>query len=208
MRLSEEYRPISLKECILPLRIESKIQRLINRNDLGHLIFFGSAGTGKTSLAKVLLNMFSKNSGLYINASEENDANFISRLIRDISSVSLYQEKRIIILDESDQLTENAQNRLKVPLETHANHNTFIFCCNDISKMTKPIRSRCYEFDFEPLVNSKINENEELFDKCVKRVKLITKREKIKTNKKDIERLVQNYYPDYRQVVDKIITNL
>lgn len=206
MRLSEEYRPISLNECILPLRIESKIQRLIKRNDLGHLIFCGSQGTGKTSLARVLLNMFSKNSGSYINASLDNDANFINQLINQISSMPLYEEKRIVILDESDQITENAQNRLKVPLETHAKYNTFIFCCNDIKKMTKPIRSRCYEFDFEPLVDFEVDENKELFDKCVKRVRSIVKKEKIKTTEKVIQKHVEKYFPDYRKIVDEIIS--
>lgn len=206
MRLSEEYRPISLDECILPLRIESKISRLINRNDLGHLIFCGSQGTGKTSLARVLLNMFSKDSGCYINASFDNDANFINQLIKQISSMPLYEEKRIIVLDESDQITENAQNRLKVPLETHAKYNTFIFCCNDIKKMTKPIRSRCYEFDFEPLVDLEVDENKELFDKCVKRVRSIVKKEKIKTTEKVIQNHVEKYFPDYRKIVDEIIS--
>ena len=104
--LTEKYRPRKLSECVLPLRIVKRLEKWKQKQP-SHLIFYGNAGVGKTSTALALANELSPDDHIIVNASKNNDDNFINNYVSKVMrSISLYGQKRIIILDESDRLTE------------------------------------------------------------------------------------------------------
>ena len=123
VEFTEKYRPSKLSECVLPNRIKSKLEKLIKRKDLGHLIFYGSAGIGKTATAQALIKELAPDDNTIINASQDNSVDYIkNKVVTGMATVSLYGSKRIILLDEADGLTENAQKLLRVPMETMSGH--------------------------------------------------------------------------------------
>ncbi|MBC8435363.1 MAG: AAA family ATPase, partial [Proteobacteria bacterium] len=159
INLAEKYRPNKLSECVLPSRIRSKLEKLVKRKDLGHLIFYGSAGIGKTATAQALIKELSPDDNIEVNASEDNSVDFIQKtIVRGMTTISLYGNKRIIFLDEADGLTEKAQKLLRVPMEKYSKNNSLILCFNDASKIIEPIKSRCLKLDF----NIKPKEEEEV----------------------------------------------
>ncbi len=109
LSLTEKYRPSKLSECVLPLRISKRLEKWKLKQP-NHLIFYGNAGVGKTSAALALAKELAPDDYIIINASKDNDDNFINSYVTKLMrGISLYGQKRIIILDESDRLTENAQ---------------------------------------------------------------------------------------------------
>lgn len=201
VNLTEKYRPSKLSECVLPDRIKSKLEKLVKRKDIGHLIFYGSAGIGKTATAQALIKELSPEDNININASQDNSVDFIEKyIVRGMTTVSLYGNKRIILLDEADGLTEKAQKLLRVPMEKYSNNNSLILCFNDASKIIEPIKSRCLEFDF----NIKPKEEEEIGQGLVKRFTQICKKEGIKLTKKDIQDIIENNWFDVRKMLKTI----
>lgn len=201
VNLTEKYRPSKLSECVLPDRIKSKLEKLVKRKDIGHLIFYGSAGIGKTATAQALIKELSPEDNININASQDNSVDFIEKyIVRGMTTVSLYGNKRIILLDEADGLTEKAQKLLRVPMEKYSNNNSLILCFNDASKIIEPIKSRCLEFDF----NIKPKEEEEIGQGLIKRFTQICKKEGIKLTKKDIQDIIENNWFDVRKMLKTI----
>ena len=201
VNLAEKYRPNKLSECVLPSRIRSKLEKLVKRKDLGHLIFYGSAGIGKTATAKALIKELAPDDNTIINASQDNSVDFIEKyIVKGMTTVSLYGNKRIILLDEADGLTEKAQKLLRVPMETMSGHNSLIFCFNDASKIIEPIKSRCLELDF----NIKPKEEEEVGKELVKRFSKICKKEAIKLSNNAIQEIIENNWFDVRKMLKDI----
>ncbi len=199
--IAQKYRPKKLSDCVLPTRISKRLNKWKDTKS-NHMIFFGSAGIGKTSTAYALANEVSPDNYFYINASKFNDDNFINGyLTKLMSSISLYgQQKKIIILDESDRLTENAQTSLRVPLEEYSHLCSVIFTFNYNDKIIAPIKSRCIEFNFD-LENKEINAVKHLFKK---RLLKICKLEKKVVSNKDIDEVVNNNFPDMRKCVSEL----
>ena len=197
--LTEKYRPKKLSECVLPYRIKSKLEKWKNKMPM-HLIFYGNAGTGKTSTAIALAKQLAENDYSIINASKDNSDSYINNYItRLMSGVSLYGGKRIIILDESDRLTENAQTSLRKPLEDYGHLCSVIFT-NNYDNIIKPIKSRCFEFDF----NIKQDEKDEFY-KCLKRrLRTIIKKEDINISTKELNEIIKSNYPDIRKMVNQL----
>ena len=165
-----------------------------------HLIFYGNAGTGKTSTAIALAKQLAENDYSIINASKDNSDNYINNYItRLMSGVSLYGGKRIIILDESDRLTENAQTSLRKPLEDYGHLCSVIFT-NNYDHIIEPIKSRCFEFDF----NIKQDEKDEFY-KCLKRrLRTIIKKEDINISTKELNEIIKSSCPDIRKMVNQL----
>ena len=184
--LTEKYRPKKLSEC------KNKMPM--------HLIFYGNAGTGKTSTAIALAKQLAENDYSIINASKDNSDNYINNYItRLMSGVSLYGGKRIIILDESDRLTENAQTSLRKPLEDYGHLCSVIFT-NNYDHIIEPIKSRCFEFDF----NIKQDEKDECY-KCLKRrLRTIIKKEDINISTKELNEIIKSSCPDIRKMVNQL----
>ena len=197
--LTEKYRPKKLSECVLPYRIKSKLEKWKNKMPM-HLIFYGNAGTGKTSTAIALAKQLAENDYSIINASKDNSDNYINNYItRLMSGVSLYGGKRIIILDESDRLTENAQTSLRKPLEDYGHLCSVIFT-NNYDHIIEPIKSRCFEFDF----NIKQDEKDEFY-KCLKRrLRTIIKKEDINISTKELNEIIKSSCPDIRKMVNQL----
>ena len=178
--LTEKYRPSKLSECVLPLRISKRLEKWKLKQP-NHLIFYGNAGVGKTSTALALAKELSPDDYIIINASKNNDDNFInSNVLKLMRGISLYWQKRIIILDESDRLTENAQTSLRRPLEEFSHLCSIIFTFNYDNKVIEPIKSRCLEFDF----NLEDNEKDEVKRTLTKRLQTIIRKEKKDLSKK------------------------
>ncbi len=201
MDFTEKYRPTKLKDCILPKRIKSKLEKLVSKKNIGHLIFSGTAGIGKTATAMALIKELAPDDSTIINASQDNSVDYIkNNVVRGMATVSLYGSKRIILLDEADGLTENAQKLLRVPMEKMSSINSLIFCFNDNSKIIDPIKSRCLEFDF----NIKPSEDKEIGKELLKRFTSICKKEKIKLSKQELQDIIEDNWFDVRKMLKTI----
>jgi len=166
-----------------------------------HLIFYGNAGVGKTSAALALAKELSPDNYMIINASKNNDDNYINNYVSKLmGSISLYGQKRIIILDESDRITENAQTSLRRPLEEYSHLCSVIFTFNYDDKVIEPIKSRCLEFDF----NLNDDEKNEVKKSLTKRLKSIIKKEKIEITNKELNLIVNSKFPDMRRCLNEL----
>jgi len=201
VNLAEKYRPNKLSECVLPIRIRSKLEKLVSKKNIGHLIFSGTAGIGKTATAMAFIKELAPDDSTIINASQDNSVDYIkNNVVRGMATVSLYGSKRIILLDEADGLTENAQKLLRVPMEKMSSINSLIFCFNDNSKIIDPIKSRCLEFDF----NIKPSEDKEIGKELLKRFISICKKEKIKLSKQELQDIIEDNWFDVRKMLKTI----
>jgi len=199
--LTEKYRPKKLSECILPLRISNKLENW-KRNKPNHLIFYGSAGIGKTSTAIALAEEISKDNYVIINASKDNSVDFINGyFLKLISCGSLVAGKKTIILDEADQLTEKAQTSLRRPLEEFSQICTVIFTFNYDEKIIEPLKSRCFQFNFNISNNDEKNEMKKI---CKKRLRKIIKREKINISNSELDEVVYQNYADIRKCINQL----
>ena len=193
--LTEKYRPSKLSECVLPLRISKRLEKWKLKQP-NHLIFYGKAGVGKTSAALALAKELAPDDYIIINASKDNDDNFINSYVTKLMrGISLYGQKRIIILDESDRLTENAQTSLRRPLEEFSHLCSIIFTFNYDNKVI-----RCLEFDF----NLENNEKDEVKKSLIKRLKIIIEKEKKDISKKELDLIVNSKFPDMRRCLNEL----
>ena len=200
LSLTEKYRPSKLSECVLPKRIDNILEKWKQKQP-NHLIFYGNAGVGKTSTAIALAKELSPDDYIIINASKNNDDNYINNYVSKLmGSISLYGQKRIIILDESDRLTENAQTSLRRPLEEFSHLCSVIFTFNYDDKVIEPIKSRCLEFDF----NLDDDEKDEVKKSLTKRLKSIIKKEKIEITNKELNLIVNSKFPDMRRCLNEL----
>jgi len=200
LSLTEKYRPNRLEDCILPKRIKSKLEKWKQKTP-NHLIFCGEAGIGKTSTAIALAKEISKNNYFIINASKDNSVDFINGyFLRLVTCGSLVAEKKTIILDEADQLTEKAQTSLRRPLEEYSHICSVIFTYNYSNKIIEPLKSRCFEFDF----NSLKEDEKEMQTLCSKRLKEIVKNENIQISENELNQIIQHNYPDIRKCINQL----
>ena len=150
--LTKKYRPSKLSECVLPLRISKRLEKWKQKQP-NHLIFYGNAGVGKTSTAIALAKELAPDDYIIVNASKNNDDNFINNYVSKVMrSISLYGQKRIIILDESDRLTENAQTSLRRPLEEFSHLCSIIFTFNyddKVIELLDDISKDLFNYDLE-----------------------------------------------------------
>lgn len=197
VQLTEKYRPKNLKECVLPNRIRNPLEKRIKTGSLGHLCFYGKAGIGKTATAEAIINELKTENTYIVNASQDNSALFIKKLIEFFHTGSLVSGRKIVLLDEADNLTDNAQKMLKVPLEKTSHLVDVIFCCNDFSKINDAIKSRCLCFNF----NLSPKEDDEVKDSIINRLLDIVKKEKLGLNKTQIEEIYIDCNSDFRKMI-------
>ncbi len=197
VQLTEKYRPKNLKECVLPNRIRNPLEKRIKTGSLGHLCFYGKAGIGKTATAEAIINELKTENTYIVNASLDNSALFIKKLIEFFSTGSLVSGRKIVLLDEADNLTDNAQKMLKVPLEKTSHLVDVIFCCNDFNKINDAIKSRCLCFNF----NLSPKEDDEVKESIINRLLEIVKKEKLGLNKKQIEEIYIDCNSDFRKMI-------
>ncbi len=141
----EKYRPQTLSEYVGNEIVKETIQQYLDTNDIPHLLFYGKAGTGKTTLAKLIVNTI-KCDSMIINASDENNVDTVRTKVKNFASSVGFAGFKVIILDEFDYMTPNAQAILRNLMETFSKHCRFILTCNYIEKIIDPIQSRCPSF--------------------------------------------------------------
>lgn len=189
---AEKYRPQNLEGFIGNESVKENVQNFIDQKDLPHLLFYGTAGTGKTTLAKLLVKQIPCDH-IYINASDERTIDTIRDKIVGFASTVSFEPLRIIILDEADYLPALSQAALRNVMETYSTHSRFILTCNYIERMTSPIVSRCGGgMKIEPPCKEGIAEH----------LAMILSMEEVQFKVEDIAFIVNSYYPDVRKIIN------
>lgn len=197
----EKYRPNTIDECILPESLKKTFKEFISSGQLPNFLFAGSAGTGKTTVAKALCNEIGAEY-LFINGSEESGIDILRSKIKNFaSSVSLTDAKKVVILDEADYLNANStQPALRGFIEEFSNNCRFIFTCNFKSRIIEPLHSRCAVVEFKIENKDKAKLASEFF----KRMKYMLQTEGIEADLKVVAELISKYFPDYRRVINEL----
>ena len=189
----EKYRPVNLDTYIGNDQLKSKVKVYLESGDLPHLLFYGRAGTGKTTLAKLLVKNIDCDY-LYINASDENSVEVVRDKVKNFASTLGFQDMKVIILDECDYITPNAQAALRNLMETFSRHCRFILTCNFVERIIDPIQSRCQSFQIIPPDRKQV----------ALHVSNILQNEKVDATVDDIVTIVNGGYPDIRRVINSI----
>jgi DNA polymerase III delta prime subunit len=194
----EKYRPSNLQEMVLDDNTRVSFEEYKSTQMIPNLLFIGNAGIGKTSLAKVIAKDVIKDSQyLYINASDENGIDTIRVAVTNFAKTrSITGALKIVILDEVDGLTMDAQRALRNTMEEYSSNTRFILTANYKHRVIQPLQSRSQSFDLTPPIKS-----------CVSRVVHILKQENIEVvqgEKKNITKLIKSFYPDLRKTVNEL----
>ena len=187
----EKYRPDTLEGYVGNEHILEKVKIYIENEDVPHLLLYGVAGTGKTTLAKIITNQIDCDV-MYINASDENSVDAVRDKIRGFASSMGFRKWKVVILDEADYLTPNAQAALRNLMETFSKSTRFILTCNYVEKVIDPIQSRCQTFAITPPSKKEV----------AKRLHQILTEEGVEFNNEDLAILVNSGYPDIRRVLN------
>jgi replication factor C small subunit len=187
---AERYRPNKLSDYVGNTVLKSKVEQFIKTNDIPHLLFYGKAGTGKTTLAKLITKSI-KCDVLYLNASDERGIDTIRDKVRSFASTLGFNSLKVVILDEADYLTNEAQAALRNLMEAFSASTRFILTCNFHERISTPIVSRCQAFEIVPPTKK---------DVAVCLINILTK-EKIEFSKEDIVLIVNSHYPDIRSCI-------
>jgi DNA polymerase III delta prime subunit len=196
----EKYRPRKVEDCILPDSIKSTFMDYVARKEIPNLLLSGSAGVGKTTIAKALCNEVGCDF-IVINGSDESGIDVLRNKIKNYaSSVSLSGGRKVIIIDEADYLNPNStQPALRGAIEEYASNCSFIFTCNYKNRIIDPIHSRCSVVDF------KINGSRaKLATQFFKRVEWILEQENVKYDKEVVASIITKHFPDNRRVLNEL----
>ena len=191
--LVEKYRPTNLDNYVGNESIKKSISNYIGQNDIQNLIFYGPAGTGKTTLAKLIVKNIDCDY-LYINASDERGIETIRDKVSGFASTMSFKPLKVIILDEADFLTIQAQASLRNVIETFSRTTSFILTCNFIERIIDPLQSRCQTLKIVP--PNKLD--------ILKHLVKVVKRENINTVEDDLRTIVDSNYPDVRKMLNTI----
>jgi len=191
--LVEKYRPISLENYVGNEHIKKSIKQYLGQNDIQNLIFYGPAGTGKTTLAKLIVKNLDCEH-LYINASDERGIETIRDKVSGFASSASFKPLKVVILDEADFLTIQAQASLRNVIETFSRTTRFILTCNYVERIIDPLQSRCQTLKVVP--PSKQDIAYHLMD--------VFKSEEVGCGADDLRTIVNQYYPDIRKMLNTI----
>ena len=197
---TEKYRPKTITECILPERLKTPFQEYVNQNNIPNLLLSGGAGVGKTTVAKAMCEEIGCDY-MIINGSDENGVDVVRYKITNYaSSMSLSGGRKVIIIDEADYLSPNAQAAFRNAIEEFASNCSFIFTCNYKNKLIDPLHSRCAVVDF----TLKNNEKTQMAGQFFKRIQSILQSEEIEYDDKVIVELIKKHFPDFRRIINEI----
>jgi replication factor C small subunit len=187
----EKYRPSKLDDYVGNEHLKGKVAGYLETEDVPHLLFFGKAGTGKTTLAKLIVKSIECDY-MIINASDENNVETVRNKVKNFASSMGFKKYKIIILDEFDYMTPNAQAILRNLMETFSAHCRFILTCNYIEKIIEPIQSRCQTFQIIPPTKKDV----------AMQMSKILKAEGVEFDIKDLVPIIDSCYPDIRKSIN------
>ena len=187
----EKYRPKDLSTYVGNEHLKEKVKVYLESEDVPHLLLYGKAGTGKTTLAKIITKNIDCDY-LYINASDENKVDDVRNKIKTFASSVGFKSLKVIILDECDYLTPNAQAALRNLMETFSRHCRFILTCNYVERIIDPIQSRCQSYKVVPPSKKEV----------AQQMVSILNQENCKFELDDIALIVNAGYPDIRRVIN------
>ena len=187
----EKYRPRQLKDYVGNDHLKQKVSDYLESGDVPHLLFFGRAGTGKTTLAKLIVNSIDCDH-IIINASDENNVDTVRNKVKGFASTVGFKDLKVVILDEFDYMTPNAQAILRNLMETFSKHCRFILTCNYVEKIIDPIQSRCQTFQIVPPSKKEV----------AVQISKILGSEQIKFEPKELVPIIDSSYPDIRKVIN------
>jgi len=187
----EKYRSQTLEQYIGNDAVKTRISDCIASNDIPHFIFSGTAGTGKTTLAKLIVNNI-KCDYIYLNASDENGIDMIREKVKGFASSATFNPLKVVILDEADFLTQPAQAALRNIIEEYSINTRFILTCNYIERLIEPLTSRCEIHILKPPSMPDVARHI-----CTN----ILDVEGVIYDIKNVAMLIKEYYPDIRSVI-------
>lgn len=187
----EKYRPKTIEDYVGAEDVKEKIKMFIEKNDIQHLLLYGKAGGGKTTAAKLIVNSLDCEY-LYINASDENNVETIRTKVRGFASSMGFKPFKVVILDEADYITINAQATLRNIMETFSKSCRFILTCNYVERLMDAIKSRCLVMAIQP------PSKKEVAQRCA----TILKHEGVEFTPSDIAIIVNQHYPDLRATIN------
>ena len=187
----EKYRPKDLSTYVGNEHLKEKVKVYLESEDVPHLLLYGKAGTGKTTLAKIITSNIDCDY-MYINASDENKVDDVRNKIKTFASSVGFKSLKVIILDECDYLTPNAQAALRNLMETFSRHCRFILTCNYVERIIDPIQSRCQSFKVIPPKRVDV----------ARHLVHILEDEGVTYDLDDIRLITDASYPDIRRVIN------
>jgi len=195
----EKYRPRKIADCILPESVKSTFQAIVDSGNIQNLILTGSPGVGKTSVARAMCEEIGLDY-ILINGSKEGIDTLRGTILNFATTVSLYGTRKVVIMDESDNLTSAFQKAFNGVIEEVSKNCTFIFTCNRINRLIDPIQSRCATIVFKLSGDDK----NKMAVQFLKRTEEILNIEKVKFDKKVVIELLKKYFPDYRRILNEL----
>jgi replication factor C small subunit len=190
----ERFRPTELKYYVGNENIKETIQKYLDQGDIQNFIFYGPAGTGKTTLAKIIVKNLDCDY-LYINASDENGIDTIREKVKGFASAASWKGIKVVILDEADFITVQGQAALRNVIETFSRSTRFILTCNFIERLIDPLQSRCHTIKITP--PSKMDVYNHL-------TWILADQLSLSYEVEDIKSLIVQYYPDMRKMLNVI----
>ena len=187
----ESYRPTTLENYVGNEHLKSKVEGYLESGDIPHLLLYGRAGTGKTTLAKLIVKSVDCDY-MVINASDENNVDTVRNKVKGFASTIGFKDMKVIILDEFDYMTPNAQAILRNLMETFSKHCRFILTCNYVEKVISPIRSRTQEFQIVPPTKKDV----------AVQISQILGKEGIGFQPADLVPIIDSSYPDIRKIIN------
>lgn len=197
----EKYRPQTISDCILPDGLKKTFQEYVDAGEISNMLLCGTAGTGKTTVARALCNELGCDY-IVINGSDESGIDVLRTKIRDFASTVSFESKaKVVILDEADYLNPNStQPALRAFIEEFSGNCRFIFTCNFKNRIIEPLHSRTSVIDFK--IDKK--DRPEMAQKFMGRMQYILTSENIPYEQNVLAELLMKHFPDYRRVINEL----
>ena len=187
----EKYRSKSVENYVGNEKIKSIIQTAIEKNDIQNMILYGTPGTGKTTLAKLIVNSLNCDY-LYLNASDEKGMDVMRDKVKGFASSASFKPLKIVILDEADFIRVDSQALLRNVIETFSLNTRFILTCNYIDRIIDPLQSRCKVLEIVPPSKAEV----------AKHVSKVLDTEQVQYKLEDLATIVNKFYPDIRKILN------